>query len=80
MSENCCFSFHDLFFAARGRSWTEEERVSFSALSQVERNAEVRRLVAATEGRWTCEDRPWHDGITYTAFWKTGTLGSATRL
>lgn len=79
MSENCCFSFHDLFFAAHGRSWTDDERESFSVLSQEERNAEVRRLVAATDGRWVCEDRHWHDGVTYTAFWKTGTPSSATR-
>ena len=70
MSENCCYSFHDLFFAAHGRSWTEAERLEFSTLSQEDRNAEVRRLVAATSDSWICEDRRWHDGITYTAFWK----------
>lgn len=79
MSENCCYSFHDLFFAANGRSWTEEERLAFSTLSQDDRNSEVRKLVAATGDRWTCEDRQWHDGIIYTAFWKVGTPTSATQ-
>jgi hypothetical protein len=71
MSENCCYSFHDLFFAAIGRSWTDTERKSFSELDQDQKNAEVRRLVSLTSGSWACEDRHWHDGITYTAFWKT---------
>ena len=53
--------------------------MSFSALSQEEQNNEVRKLIATTDGRWVCEDRHWHDGVTYTAFWKTGTPSSATR-
>ena len=70
MSENCCFSFLDLFVAAHGRNWTEGERETFAALDQSQRNLEVRRLVNLTRGRWECEDRHWHDGITYTAFWR----------
>lgn len=70
MSENCCFSFYDLFFAATGRSWTEFERETFSNLDQERRNSEVRRLVELTKGTWACEDREWSDGVTYTAFWK----------
>ncbi len=71
MSENCCYSFLDLFKAANGRAWSEEEQERFRNLPQDEKNAEVRRLVALTNGAWLCEDRLWGDGITYTAFWKT---------
>lgn len=77
MSENCCYSFFDLFVAAVGRPWTEAEREAFSNLDQVRRNAEVRRLVAMTSGTWACEDREWNDGVTYTAFWKAGTAAES---
>jgi len=71
MSENCWYSFLDLFRAAYGRNWSEEEQERFRNLPQEEKNAEVRRMVALTNGGWLCEDRVWGDGITYTAFWKS---------
>ena len=70
MSENCCYSFFDLFLAANGRSWTETERETFSKLDQERRNLEVRRLVDLTNGGLACEDRERSDGVTYTAFWR----------
>ncbi len=76
MSENCCYSFHDLFLAAFGRSWTDSEHKNFSELDQNQRNSEVRRLVSLTNGLWDCEDRHWRDGVTYTAFWKRLPVGT----
>lgn len=79
MSENCCYSFHDLFRAVYGRDWTDTERDRFSCLSQDEKNASVREMVARTNGLWTCEDRVWTDGVTYTAFWRTGSPAESSR-
>lgn len=72
MSENCCYSFLDLFRAARGRDWSEEEREEFNNLPQEEKNRVVREMVAKTGGKWACEDRTWMDGKVYTAFWMVG--------
>lgn len=70
MSENCCYSFLDLFRAAYGRDWTDSEREHFNGLAQPEKNLAVRDLVDRTNGEWACEDRPWSDGKIYTAFWR----------
>ncbi len=72
MSDNCCYSFLDLFRAAHGRDWREEEREHFNGLPQEEKNRAVREMVAATNGAWACEDRTWSDGKVYTAFWVVG--------
>lgn len=73
MTENCCYSFLDLFRAAHGRAWSEREREHFNQLPQEGKNQAVREMVACTGGEWACEDRCWSDGKVYTAFWRVGT-------
>lgn len=68
MSNNC-MSFSDLFHAANGRDFSEQERTRFSELSQPERNAAVKHLAHRATGIRT-EDRVGTDGIVYTAFWR----------
>lgn len=66
---SCCFSFDDLFEAVHGRVMTAVERRGLYALPQPERNDWVKRMVEATAGRFTCDDRRGSDGVMYTAFW-----------
>ena len=63
-----CMSFSDLFKAANGRDFNDQERVEFAALDQATRNNAVKALARQASGIRT-EDRIWTDGVTYTAFW-----------
>ena len=69
LSENCCYSFSDLFRAARKREATPQEVERYQKLNQVEKNNLVKQLVSETNGVWVYEDRLWEDGVTYSAFW-----------
>ena len=68
MSQECKYSFDDLFRLANDRDWTIEEKRVFLAMDQDARNEEVKRL-AKKAGCIRTEDRQGTDGLTYTAFW-----------
>ena len=69
MGPECEYSFADLFRAVRGRDWTIEEQAELESLPQPDRNAWVKKLAQAAEGRIATEDRLGTDGQVYTAFW-----------
>ncbi|MBX3357115.1 MAG: hypothetical protein KF745_01675 [Phycisphaeraceae bacterium] len=62
-------SFRDLFVAAKGREWTEEEVLEFQAFDQEGKNRMVKQLAAEAGGIRT-EDQVGTDGVVYTAFWR----------
>ena len=64
----CDFSFADLFEAAYGRQWTDQEELRFQRLSQLDRNEWVTKL-AALAPQFTTQDKVGTDGIVYRAFW-----------
>lgn len=66
---SCSLSFRDLFHAAKGRDWTDQEVQAFQKLDQPAKNAMVKQL-AAEAGNIRTQDQLGTDGITYTAFWK----------
>jgi hypothetical protein len=74
MKLECAYSFADLYTAALGQSPTQAELDALYALSQVERNSQVRAW--AKQAGWGVEDRVGSDGVVYTAFcplWKPKT-------
>jgi hypothetical protein len=66
MSEECQYSFSDLFEAAHKRGLQEAEAMKFVLASQEEKNKIVKEL--ASLAGWKIEDRIGSDGKTYTAF------------
>lgn len=68
---SCAYSFDDLHHAVHARNMTEAQRRRLYAMTQAERNAWVRQMVARTDGGFTCEDRTGSDDQIYTAFWAT---------
>lgn len=68
LGPECCFSFADLFTAAEGRMWTEQEENVFKNLSQSERNDWVSRL-AEMAPQFKTQDKVGSDGLIYRAFW-----------
>lgn len=72
MTNNCLYSFADLFEAAFERKADSTELASLYSLPQEERN----RLVSvwAAEAGWLTKDVRGTDGVIYTSFWpKDGT-------
>jgi hypothetical protein len=68
MGAECRYSFADLFRAAHGRDWSDDEKRAFEALDHDARNAWVRSMTALTAGRFVTDDRMGTDGRTYAAF------------
>jgi hypothetical protein len=66
MSENCKYSFSDLFEAVHNRALDQTEAMKFVLVSQDEKNKIVKEL--ANLAGWKTEDRIGSDGKTYTAF------------
>lgn len=66
LSQECAYSFNDLFFAALKRQMTAEEKRSFSSLSQDEINEKVGEL--ALKAGWGTMDKTGTDGRMYRAF------------
>jgi hypothetical protein len=66
MSEECQYSFSDLFKAAHNRALDQTEAMKFVLVSQDEKNKIVKEL--ASLAGWKIEDRIGSDGKTYTAF------------
>ncbi|MBI1333268.1 MAG: hypothetical protein JST12_06460 [Armatimonadetes bacterium] len=67
----CCFSFADLFVAAKGRPWNQDEEAMFQNLTQSERNDWVSHL-ATMAPQFRTEDKIGDDGVVYRAFWVEG--------
>lgn len=75
ISEECGYSFKDLYVAAFGHEPSGAELAGLYALSQEERNRTVARWAA--KAGWGTKNRLGTDGVHYTAFcplWKTGAL------
>ena len=68
MEQGCTIGFADLFRLAKKRGWTAEEERAFQAMTQPQRNSEVKELAREAGGIRT-EDRIGTDGLVYTAFW-----------
>ena len=68
MSRGMCYSFDDLFRAAKRREMTESEARRFRNMTQGEKNSMVKQLVNKSDGAFKYEDRVGSDGQTYTAF------------
>ena len=68
MEQGCTIGFADLFRLAKKRGWTAEEERAFRAMTQPQRNSEVKELAREAGGIRT-EDRIGTDGLVYTAFW-----------
>ncbi|MEX1123901.1 MAG: hypothetical protein WEC81_01900 [Patescibacteria group bacterium] len=62
----CAYSFADLFLAANGRVATDQENEKFNRLTQVERNAVVKKL--AKQASWETEKVKTIEG-RFIAFW-----------
>jgi len=68
VEQGCTIGFADLFRLAKKRGWTAEEERAFQAMTQPQRNSEVKELAREAGGIRT-EDRIGTDGLVYTAFW-----------
>ncbi len=66
MSEECAYSFRDLFLAANKREMTAAEKHAFMSLSQADINARVKELAA--QAGWGTKDKKGSDGAHYLAF------------
>jgi len=64
----CAFSFEDLFRAAYGRGWSENEKAQVYGMTQADRNEWVSQTAAKTD--FKTEDRVGTDGVVYRAFWR----------
>ena len=69
MTEECAYSFSDLFFAAHKRKMTVSEKHAFMTLTQANINEKVK--VMATQAGWGTQDKKGDDGKIYTAFCPT---------
>lgn len=68
LGPECDYSFADLFVAAEGRMWTDEEESTFKNLTQEEKNEWVARL-AQKAPQFTTKEKVGADGVVYRAFW-----------
>ena len=66
MGPECQYSFKDLYIAAFGRTPEDSEMTELFALSQKERNQQVKRW--AESAGWGTEDRAGTGGQFYTAY------------
>jgi len=76
MSEECQYSFGDLFQAAYHRELDRAEAMKFVLASQEEKNEFVRALARAAN--WGTRDRVGSDGKVYTAFSPTFNMNPTT--
>lgn len=66
ISEECNYSFSNLFFAAFDRYQTSEEMAQFVSLDQDNKNKKV--IEWAAKVHWQTQEKMGTDGKTYIAF------------